>query len=52
MRFSPAQNRDVLGNEDFMGLELQAEVLREESRATSDAKSAYGKLQKQRVQQA
>ncbi|MDT4813337.1 hypothetical protein FQZ97_463170 [compost metagenome] len=52
VRFSPAQNRDVLGNEDFMGLELQAEVLREESRATSDAKSAYGKLQKQRVQQA
>ena len=48
VRFNPVQNRDILGNEDFMALELQAEVLREDSRATSDAKSAYGKLQKQR----
>lgn len=50
VKFSPAENRDVLGNEDFMGLSLRAEVLREDSRATGDAKSAYGKLQKQRVQ--
>lgn len=48
VRFSPVQNRDILGNEDFMALELQCEVLREDARATTDAKSAYGKLQKQR----
>lgn len=49
VKFSPAESRDVLGNEDFMGLSLRAEVMREDSRATSDAKSAYGKLHKQRT---
>jgi hypothetical protein len=49
VKFSPTESRDVLGNEDFMTLTVRAEVLREDSRATSDAKSAYGKLQKQRV---
>lgn len=49
VKFSPTESRDVLGNEDFMTMTVRAEVLREDSRATSDAKSAYGKLQKQRV---
>ena len=49
VKFSPTESRDVLGNEDFMTMTVRAEVLREDSRATSDAKSAYGKLQKQRL---
>ncbi|WP_052081021.1 hypothetical protein [Pseudomonas sp. ML96] len=49
VKFSPTESRDVLGNEDFMTMTVRAEVLREDSRATSDAKSAYGKLQKQRI---
>jgi hypothetical protein len=49
VKFSPTESRDVLGNEDFMTMTVRAEVLREDSRATSDAKSAYGKLQKQRT---
>ncbi|MGK8439020.1 hypothetical protein ACRS3X_17105 [Ectopseudomonas hydrolytica] len=48
VRFAPTTGRDVLSVENFMGLPLVAEILREDSRATSDAKSAYGKLQKQR----
>lgn len=49
VKFSPTESRDVLGNEDFMTMTVRAEVLREDSRATGDAKSAYGKLQKQRI---
>ena len=49
VKFSPTESRDVLGNEDFMTMTVRAEVLREDSRATGDAKSAYGKLQKQRL---
>lgn len=48
VRFSPTTGRDVISVENFMGLPLVAEVMREDSRATSDAKSAYGKIQKQR----
>lgn len=48
VKFSPTQSRDVIGNEDFMGLQVTAEVLREDARATSDVKSAYAKLQIQR----
>lgn len=48
VRFAPTTGHDVLSVENFMGLPLVAEILREDSRATSDAKSAYGKLQKQR----
>jgi hypothetical protein len=49
VKFSPTESRDVIGNEDFMTMNVRAEVLREDSRATGDAKSAYGKLQKQRL---
>jgi hypothetical protein len=48
VRFAPTSGRDVISVENFMGLPLVAEILREDSRATSDVKSAYGKLQKQR----
>lgn len=48
VKFSPTQSRDVIGNEDFMGLQVTAEVLREDARATSDVKSPYAKLQIQR----
>lgn len=49
VKFSPTESRDVIGVEDFMGLQLTCEVQREESRATGDAKSAYAKLQIQRA---
>ncbi|WJN60933.1 hypothetical protein [Pseudomonas sp. SO81] len=49
VKFSPTESRDVIGNEDFMTMTVRAEVLREDSRSTGDAKSAYGKLQKQRL---
>ncbi|MBU1330874.1 MAG: hypothetical protein KJ884_13035 [Gammaproteobacteria bacterium] len=49
--FAPTTGRDVISVENFMGLPMVAEVKREDTRATSDVKSAYGKLQKQRLLQ-
>lgn len=46
--FAPTTGRDVLSVENFMGLPMVVEILPEPERATSDAKSAYGKMHKQR----
>lgn len=49
VKFQPTESRDVIGVEDFMSLPAVCEVLREDSRATSSAKSAYARLDKERV---
>lgn len=46
--FAPTTGRDVLSVENFMGMPLVVEILPEPERATSDAKSAYAKMHKQR----
>lgn len=47
VKFQPAENRDVIGNEDFMGMQATCEVLRDDSRATGPTKSAYGRMDKE-----
>lgn len=49
VKFQPTESRDVIGVEDFMALPAVCEVLREETRATGDAKSAYARLDKEKV---
>lgn len=54
VKFQPTESRDVIGVEDFMALPAVCEVLREDSRASAagDPKSAYARLDKERVVQA
>lgn len=49
VKFQPTESRDVIGVEDFMSLPAVCEVLREDSRATGDAKSGYARLDKEKV---
>src|SRR5690606_23387058 len=49
VKFQPTESRDVIGVEDFMSLPAVCEVLREDSRAMGDSKSAYARLDKERM---
>ena len=49
VKFQPTEGRDVIGVDDFMSMQATCEVLREDARATSDTKSAYARLDKERV---